>query len=194
MDTIPFFLTRHEALHQWQIPYLLEPLSEDDLRKRPAPSVTPIAWMLWHMARVEDAGINRFVVDQPQVLNEDWQQKLNISPTDYGTGMSEEAVEVLVKNINLTALRQYQEAVAKSTVEALAKLDQNLLNDQMNETRVRQIIIEEGIGGAEAEWVIPHYVAKTKGWCLLHFCLTHNYYHLGQAFLVRKMLGHAPMQ
>jgi len=31
--------------------------------------VNPIAWLLWHAARVEDVGVNRFITDGRQVLD-----------------------------------------------------------------------------------------------------------------------------
>jgi len=40
------------------------------MRQRPHLRVNSIAWVMGHLTRVEDAGLNRFVAERPQVLDE----------------------------------------------------------------------------------------------------------------------------
>ena len=62
MDGLDFFLLRYEQIHR-QIPAeLLDGLPEGQVRGRAHPGVNTIAWLVWHMARIEDVGANRFVV------------------------------------------------------------------------------------------------------------------------------------
>jgi len=193
MDAISLFRTRHGTLHGGMFKHLLESLHEDDFRKSPYPGVTPILWYLWHIARVEDIGITRFIVDTPQLLNEEWNTKMKISERHYGTSMTDQEVMDLTQKASLEGVLEYFRAVGKQTENLLDKLSPEILDEKMDEERVRQLIVDERIGGPRTDWVIPNYVGKTKGWCLTHFCLTHGFYHFGQAYLVRKMLGHRPM-
>lgn len=61
MDAIDFFLVRYTELHGRLVDDLVRGLNEAQVRGRPAPGVNTVAWLLWHMARIEDVGVNRFV-------------------------------------------------------------------------------------------------------------------------------------
>lgn len=190
MDAIRLFLQRHRPLHGELIPLLLEPLSHDQLRARPEPGLNSIAWLLWHMARAEDVGVNRFVADRAQVFDEgDWAGRMEIERRDLGTGMSPDEVETLAGRIDLDELEAYRTAVAERTVGAVEALDPATLGDRVDRPTVERVLLEEGAAGPDAPWLVGEYVDQTRGWCLSHFGLTHNFYHLGQAFVVRKLLG-----
>jgi uncharacterized damage-inducible protein DinB len=173
--------------------HFLEPLQEDDFRRSPHPGMTPILWYLWHIARVEDIGITRFVVDAPQLFDEDWALKMKIPQKHYGTSMTDEEVQELARQASVKGVLDYYQAVGQQTEKLLDEVSPETLDEKLDEQRVRKLIVKEEIGGPRTEWVIPNYIGKTKAWCLTHFCLTHGFYHLGQAYLVRKMLGHRPM-
>ena len=69
MDTMAFFRTRYDDLHGRFTDDLLSGLTEDQLRHRPHPGVNTIVWLLWHIARAEDIGVNRLLVDGREVLD-----------------------------------------------------------------------------------------------------------------------------
>jgi DinB superfamily len=89
MDALDIFLKQHLRLHSSMVEDgndfpledgLLGPLSEDQIRAAAAPGANSIAWLLWHMARSEDIGVNLFVAGRPQVIEDsDWARRLNIS-------------------------------------------------------------------------------------------------------------------
>lgn len=188
MDIPTFFLQRYETLSQQFIPSLRERLSNEEFKKRPAPGTQPIIWLIWHMARVEDQGLSRFVWEKQAIFNEDWRQKMNIAENHYGTSMSEDQVAIFAEKVNVDAVLEYQQLTAKQTKEELDKLDVNRLDDIMREEMVKRIVTDEGLASEDAKWVIPHYVGKTRGWMLCHFGLTHNFRHFGQIMLVKKMV------
>ena len=78
MDAINFFLLRYGDLHRGLIGDLLGKLSAAQVRGRPHPGVNTVAWLLWHTARVEDVGVNRFIADRPQALEDGWLDRLGI--------------------------------------------------------------------------------------------------------------------
>src|SRR6187431_3742086 len=118
MDAIDFFLLRYETLHRTLLDDLLQGLTDAQVRGRPHPGVNTIAWLIWHAARVEDVGVNRFVVDGAQVLDSGWLERLD-GRRDVGTGMTDSEVDALSTRLDLAALRGYWDAVTRRTLDVV---------------------------------------------------------------------------
>jgi len=85
MDAIDFFALHYGRLHLQVERDFLHSLSDAQLRLRPQ-DLNSIAWLVWHMARCEDA-LSLVLVGRPQVLDEaDWLPRLQLSMRDVGTG------------------------------------------------------------------------------------------------------------
>ena len=189
MDIPTFFMQRYEAVAQQFLPSLKERLSESDFRKRPAPGTQPIIWLIWHIARVEDQGLSRFVWNKPPLFDESWQNKMNIQETHYGTSMTDDQVLSFANRVNVEAVLEYQRLTSARTIKELHQFDLTLLDDVLDEATVTRIVKDEGLASEDAQWVIPHYVGKTKGWVLCHMGLTHSFRHFGQIMTVKKMIA-----
>ncbi len=63
MDAAQCFMLRYEPLHASMTDRLFANLSDAQLRARPH-GQNSIAWRLWHVARAEDLGVNRFAEDR----------------------------------------------------------------------------------------------------------------------------------
>ena len=118
MDALQFFLLRYEALRsttaQQSVDALLSQLSEAQLRHRPQPDLNSIAWIVWHMARCEDFGVQRLVGYRLQIFDQqEWMVRLNIPLRDCGTGMTDDEVTDLSARVDLVALRAYWTAVGE---------------------------------------------------------------------------------
>src|SRR5260370_409174 len=111
MDAIDFFLARYEQVPRVLTDPAIGRLTERQLRGRPQPGVNSVAWLLWHMARVEDVGVNRFVVDRAQVLDDGWLGRLGVARRDVGTGMSDAEVDDLSARVHLEPLPGYWDPV-----------------------------------------------------------------------------------
>lgn len=181
-------MQRYETLAQQFLPSLKERLTDADFRKRPAPGTQPIIWLIWHIARVEDQGLSRFVWDKSPLFNEEWRAKMNLEETHYGTSMTDDQVAAFANRVNVDAVLAYQRLTSEQTVRELRQLDLARLDDVMDEATVKRIITDEGLASPDAQWVIPHYVGKKRGWMLCHFGLTHSFRHFGQIMLVKKMI------
>jgi hypothetical protein len=53
----------YTVLYDFWIGDLWTMVPDELMRQRPHPRVNSIVWNLWHLLRVEDAALNRFVVD-----------------------------------------------------------------------------------------------------------------------------------
>jgi len=188
MDIATFMRQRHQDLHERFLPNLQEALTEAELRQRPVAGMQPIVWLLWHMARVEDMGLSRLVWEKPQLYDADWRKRMNTTLTHYGTSMTDEEVAHFAATVDIPTLFEYQKAVSDRTAEELKTLETNKLDEILDEATVRRVVTDEGMASEQAQWVIPHYIGKSRGWTLCHMGLTHNFRHFGQIALVRKML------
>ena len=190
MNALQFFLLRYDSLHEKNEVALLQGLTDDELRRRPCPGVNSIVWLLWHMTRCEDVGVNRLVVDGAQVLGaDDWAARLGVSPRDIGTGMTDDEVAGFSEQVDVQALLAYRAAVGRRTLDVVGSIRSDILEHPLEPAHLRRVVAE-GALGLNAGWVEDHWRDRTRGWCLAQLGLTHNHSHFGEAFVVRGLLGH----
>ena len=122
MDARELFLLRYDDIHGGFVDELFSDLTDAQIRQRPG-GVNSIAWLVWHVARVQDAVVSRFVLDRPQVLDEgDWNRLMRIERRDVGSGMASHDVDALSAAVEVAALRGYHRAVAGRTKDAATSL------------------------------------------------------------------------
>ena len=157
MDAIDFFVLHHGRLHMQVERDFLQGLSDEQMRCRPE-SLNSIAWLVWHMARCEDA-LNLLLAGRPQVLDEEhWLPRLHLSIGDVGTEMDDDEVSDLSARINLAALCDYYTAVGRRTVEVLRSLRPEALDELPDLQRLRA----EGVFRDKALWAIVELAARPK--------------------------------
>lgn len=188
MDATEMFLIRHRRMAS-SIERLTEGLSEAQIRERVNPVVNPLAWLLWHIARAEDSAINLLIADRPEVLDDDWCTRLNLARRDAGTGMTMDEVVDLSTRVNLEALAEYGSAVAERTASVVASLRPPDLHEVVSPHRVRHAV-EQLVAEAKRAPLEDLWQGTPKGHFLVWLPLTHNYEHIGQAELIRSLLGH----
>ena len=190
MDVTQLFIQRYNALYEFWLGGLWETVPEDLMRQRPHPRVNSIAWNLWHLTRVEDAGLNRFVVDRSQVLDEGgWMKRINIPWRHQGTDMTFDEVDDLNRRIDLQALHAYSNAVQVRTREIVSQLSYESLDPVMEEDRLRMILFDEGLAHPHSAGLLENYLGWTKGKCLMNFGMTHPYQHVGEIGVIASLLG-----
>jgi hypothetical protein len=55
--------------------------------------------------------------------------------------------------------------------------------------RIQSIMIDEGLAHSNPDGFIQTYSGWTKGKCLMNFCLTHPYQHVGEIGVIASLLG-----
>lgn len=190
MNIPTIFLQRYDPLYNVYLAGYWKQVPHDLMLQRPHPRTNSIAWNLWHIARVEDAGLNRFVVDGSQVLDDgNWMARMNLPWRHHGTEMSLAEVDQLDRRIDLSALQAYSQAVQERTRAILKVLDVDELDAEMKEDQLRKIMVDEGLAHSQAEAFISNYLGWTKGKCLLSFALTHSWQHVGEMEVLASLLG-----
>jgi len=190
MDLNRFFLERYEVLTTRLIAGIWKAVPPDSMRQRPDPRVNSIVWNLWHITRVEDAGLNRFIVDRAQVLDEgQWLPRLNIPWRHQGTDMTFPEVDDLSQRINVQALHDYSLAIQARTVDIVNQLHPMDLDAVMEVDRLRVILLDEGLAHPSAAGLVQNYTGWNKGRCLIAFGLTHPFQHVGEMGVIASLLG-----
>jgi hypothetical protein len=190
VDAIDFFLLRYADLHRRIPEELLGRLAEPQLRGRPHPGVNTVAWLLWHTARIEDVGVNRFVADRPQVLDDGWHERLEVSRRDVGTGMSDAEVDDLSARIDLPALRGYWEAVTRRTLDVAGTLRGADLETVVPADHVRRVSSTEGAVAPGVEWLTDFWAGgRSRAWFLSQVPLLHVYGHYFEARVAAGLWG-----
>ena len=190
MNLTELFLQRYNALYDFWLGGVWEMVPDNLMRQRPHPQVNSIAWILWHLTRVEDAGLNRFVVDGSQVLDDgSWMEKMNLPIRHNGGDMNFDEVDDLSQRINLQALQEYSKAVQLRTREIVSQLTYDSLDSVMEEGYLRVILFDEGLASPRSAGLLQNYLGWTKGKCLMNFGMTHPYQHVGEIGVIASLLG-----
>ncbi|MBZ0268459.1 DinB family protein [bacterium] len=189
MDAKELFFERYDGFREYP-DVLLDGMSNAQQRRSPHAAVNPIAWLLWHIARCEDVAVQRLLADRPQVLDDGaWPARLAWDGRHVGTGMTREEVAEFCACVDLPALAAYRAAVTEATEAVVRELPSAALAGKLDVERLKRVFVDEGAGGPAAPSLVEAYAGRTKGWLLGHLALTHQYYHMGQAFQVRAMHG-----
>jgi hypothetical protein len=190
VDTAQLFLQRYDALYDFWLAGVWEQVPAELMRQRPHPRVNSIVWNLWHLTRVEDAGLNRFVTDGTQVFDEGgWLERMNVPWRHNGSEMSFEEVDELSGRIDLPALADYANAVQARTRAIVARLAQINLDATMEVGYLRTLLFDEGLAHPRAAGLLENYTGWSKGKYLFNFGLTHPYQHVGEIGVIASLLG-----
>ena len=190
MDALQFFLLHHQRVHAQIESSFLNKLTEDQIRCRPYERSNSIAWLVWHMARCEDA-MGFIVSGRRQVLFEgDWLSRFSLSRHDIGTGMTDEDVDDFTTRVDVPALKAYYSAVGNRTREMVKGLRPGDLDEVTDSARLSQALVEDGTAKENIiDFLIWERKGNTKGWWLGHLGWGHNQTHRGEALTIRGMQG-----
>lgn len=190
MDAYDLFIERYDAIHGGFVDELFEGLGDAQLRQRPA-GVNSIVWLVWHLTRVLDAAVSRFVADRPQVLAEGrWNAAMGLDRRDVGPGMTGSDVDALSARIDVDALRRYHGAVAERAREIASALPSAAWSEIVSGNRVRRVVEDEALLLDAGQWVGEFWAqGRSRGWYLLQVGVLHPYGHCFDAMVTRGLLG-----
>jgi hypothetical protein len=195
MNVLTFFLLQHARFHCADVAdkdslaeRILNKVTDDQMRFRPAKGLNSVAWLLWHMARTEDVAVNLVVTDGRQVLDDGWTTRLNVPRRDIGTGMTENEVADLTARVDLVAVRAYRDAVGRRTREVAAALPATAWDEAVGSGDLRRAQ-QQGAFGAVAELIAQEWQDKPRAVRLGATAVGHNAMHLGEAVTILSQAG-----
>lgn len=195
-DAMALFLIQHAMVHPEEMSHagmwsfedeILEDLSKSQMCFIPHDCEHSIAWVLWHLSRIEDVTMNILVAGSPQVLLcEDWLERMEISIQSTGNGMSADGMMELSANINLAALRSYRFAVGRRTREIAKQLCPEDLGRKVEPARLQQIVKERAVDIKNGD-LLDYWSSLTVAGLLLMPPTRHNFIHLNEALRIRQL-------
>ncbi len=189
MQAMDLFLVRYNILYDTWLKAIWEQVPEELMRQRPHPRVNSVVWNLWHMARVEDVALNRFLADKPQVMDSgNWLEKMGIPYRHNGYDMTLDEVDEFSQQINLQALREYSLALKANTLEITASLELATLEETLTRDRVEQVVVGEGWANPRAQGMVENYTGWSKAQCLMNLGLTHSFHHIGEINVIISLM------
>ncbi|GAA1855943.1 DinB family protein [Pseudonocardia ailaonensis] len=115
------------------VPAVLDGLEEDQLGLRVDGSANSIAWLVWHLTRVQDDHLAQAFGTDQVWITDGWHERfgLPLEPEDTGYGHGFDQVAAVRAGAGLLA--GYHAAVAARTVELLAKVTPEQLDEVIDD-------------------------------------------------------------
>jgi DinB superfamily len=197
VDLVTFFLRQHAATHARDVSGDVFPgqrifaeLTDDQMRARPGSGLNSLVWLLWHMARTEDAAVNPVVAGRDQVLDDAWMRRMNVPWRIIGTGMTADEVAEITARADIAAVRAYRSAVGRRTREVVGALRAEAWDEIVGAEDIKRA----GMAGAFRDWAeggTYPWLGWTRGDQLASSALRHNAAHMGEAVTIRSLAGFA---
>ena len=190
MNDLDFLLQRHAMVHSpeaggsgFTMQRIITGLTDDQMRARPS-GMNSIAWMVWHIARVEDACIAGTVLGEPQLLDDAWAARLGVDERGDGEGMTREEVAAVGDAVDIEALHAYRDAVCRRTREMVPALWPERWHAGLSDEEIQDRVARGCVPADEA----PMLRAFTRAGMLWWWGVEHTHYHLGQAAMLRRLV------
>jgi hypothetical protein len=192
---LELFLIQHAMVHSTSVSQLglwsfadevWQDMNEEAIRRIPQNCDHSVAWVMWHIARIEDVTTNMLVAGRPQVLHQaDWRDRIKVAVQHTGNAMEEKEVIELSASIDIAALRAYRVTVGRGTREIVRRLTPEALKQKVQPDRLQRVL-DQGVV-VEAAWGIVEYWSRRDIAGLLLMPPTrHNFIHLNEAARLKQ--------
>src|SRR5437660_11150611 len=141
-----------------------------------------------HIARAEDVMVNTVLHGRDRVCDDAWRKRLGVSRRDFGIGMTSTEVTELTRQVDLAALREYRDAVGRSTREIVGNFGDKDWGGEIAAPSLQKAATE-GAFGTRAEQLVKAFTGRPRAAVLSGIALFHPAAHLGEAVTVRSAGG-----
>jgi hypothetical protein len=196
-QAIECFLIQHAMVHTkkmsrmdlWSFEdEIWQGLTAESFRTIPDGGEHSIAWILFHIARVEDITMNMLVAGTSQLYIQDkWAGKLKSTIHHSANKMDNESVENLSSVLDIDALRDYRLAVGRRTREIVKQIQPGRLLQRVDSIRLQKVL-DEGAVIKDAIEIVNYWGKRTIAGLLLMPPTRHNFLHLNEAFRIKNKL------
>ncbi len=100
-----------------------EGLDVEDLTYRPAKDANSIAWLVWHLARIQDDHVSELTGQEQTWTADGWYDKFNLPFDKESTGYGHASADVAKVTTEGKLLLGYYDAVHAKTIAFIEKLD-----------------------------------------------------------------------
>ena len=164
-------------------------LTDEQFRAIPPKGEHSIAWILFHIARIEDITMNMLVAGTVQVYKRDnWAKKLKSTIHHSANKMDDNSVKQLSSSLDMAALREYRLSVGKKTREIVHQIQPDEFSQKVELVRLEKLL-KEGAMIEDAMEIIDYWSKRTIAGLLLMPPTRHNFLHLNEAFRIKTKLS-----
>jgi hypothetical protein len=192
---IELFLQQHAMAHSTKMAKtglpsiedkILDGLTDNQIKKMIGEH--SIAWILLHLARIEDITINMLVAGTEQLFTKaGWGKKMNVGIVHSANKMTDASVAELSAKIDVKALKAYRIAVGRQTRKIIQKLNAEDFKKKVDPVRIQKVL-GEGAVIPDAMEIINYWSSKTIAGLLLMPPTRHCILHLNEAEKIKKKL------
>jgi hypothetical protein len=100
---------------------------------RPDPDANSVAWLVWHLTRIQDDHVAAVADVEQRWTAEDWCERFGLPFPASGTGYGHSSEEVAVIDVEASLLRGYFDAVHEQTIRYVAGLSPDDLDRIVDE-------------------------------------------------------------
>jgi hypothetical protein len=198
MDAIRLLEQQLETVHL-RLHHSAHDLTPAELVARPIEGVNPIGFLVWHMARSQDWGVNTAIRDVPEVIRRQPWARSSLAVPGIGTGFELEEAVRAASQFELAELLAYADAVHEDALAWLRMVDETILDDIPDVAAHDAPHPEYQTPGFRAEMDSgPEHddaVGRKGGlpvWVFLtSVSITHLHRHLGELGLIKDLLRRA---
>ena len=163
-------------------------LTEIEIREIPSGGEHSIAWMFWHMTRIEDVTMNLLLAGSPQLGDQDgWFIQLTTPFRDTGNAMDRVDIAALSTTIDIDALRAYRIAVGRRTREIVKQSQHIELKRKVDPNHLKRVL-DEGAIVEGARGLLDYWGGLTHAGLLLMPPTRHNFIHLNEAQRIKQKI------
>jgi hypothetical protein len=101
---------------------VVDTMGEEELSYRPSEAANSIAWLVWHLTRIQDDHIAEISGQEQVWTGAGWSEKFNLPLPDESTGFGHSAEEVVMVRASSDKLLGYYDAVHENTIEYIKSL------------------------------------------------------------------------
>ncbi len=112
---------------------VLDGLDEAHLAERPDPAVNSIAWLVWHLTRIEDDHVAAAFGHHQVWTSDGWCERFGLPFPADATGYGHSPEEVAAVTVGASLLRDYHRAVHERTGRALRPMPDHELERVVDE-------------------------------------------------------------
>ena len=189
-QAIEIFLALHGRLHASQIApqstwsyedLLLDGLDEVSFRQILQGHEHSVAWIVWHLSRIEDITMNLLVAGRDQVFEAgNWCEKTCAPYSHTGNGSSLDDVADLSSALDLAALRAYRCAVGEATREIVSGLKREDFTRNVEKKHLQRVLDERAVFPESCD-VVNYWGRKNVAGLLLMPPTRHTIVHWNEA-------------
>ena len=197
---IELFLDQHAMVHPAKVARgelvsfddeLLWDMTAEEVRQVPEGGEHSVAWILFHLARIEDITMNMLVAGTEQLFTlEDWAKKLKVSILHSANKMDAASVSELSAKIDINCLHEYRISVARQTRQIVKKLRAADFKQRVDLARIEKVLAEKAVS-SEAMDILHYWSKKTIAGLLLMPPTRHCILHLNEAERIKAKIRKA---